>query len=86
MANLLLSEQLIHKLEDIARRENRPVEEVVSSMVEKYEPQTPSRKQEASDAALDAIVGVFDDEITDLSTTVRETLHKYYQDKYGRTD
>jgi hypothetical protein len=84
MVTLVLPEHLVHKLEDIARRENCPIEEVVASMVEKYEPQLPSQK--ASDDALDAIAGVFDDDITDLSTTVRETLQKYYQEKYGRPD
>lgn len=83
MANLLLPEQLIHKLEDIARQENRPVEEVISSMVEKYTPETPAEER-GPDWSM--ILGIGDEGITDMSTTVRETLQKYYQEKYGRPD
>ena len=84
MATITLPEELAQRIEEIAQQEHRSVVETVASMVEKYKPRLLS--QEASDAALDAIVGVFDDDITDLSTTVRETLHKYYQEKYGRPD
>jgi hypothetical protein len=75
MENLLLPEQLVQKLQDIARRENRPVEAVVASMVENYEPQNDDTDP------IDAIVGVFDDDITDLSTTVRETIQEYFRRK-----
>ncbi|MBZ0310665.1 MAG: hypothetical protein K8I82_31695 [Anaerolineae bacterium] len=36
---------------------------------------------------LEEFLGLFSDsEITDASVTVHETVGKYYQDKYGRTD
>lgn len=84
MENLLLPEHLIQKLEDIARQENRNVVEIITTMIEKYEQKTPS--QQESDNAFKAIFGIYDDDITDMSTTVRETLQKYYQEKYGRPD
>jgi hypothetical protein len=31
----------------------------------------------------DMILGIYDDDVTDMSTTVRETLKEYYQKKYG---
>jgi hypothetical protein len=73
MATLVLPEQLVHKLQDIARKENRPIEDVVSSMVETY--------TLAGEDPIDAIVGVFDDDITDLSATVRETIHEHFRRK-----
>ena len=36
--------------------------------------------------SFDAIIGIFDDDITDLSTTVRETMNTYYAGKYDRPD
>jgi hypothetical protein len=36
MANLLINEQDAQRLREIARRENRPVEEIVSQMIEVY--------------------------------------------------
>lgn len=83
MANLLLPEQLVHKLEDIARQENREVVDVLTSMIEKYTPETP---EEEKGPDWSVILGIGDEDITDMSTTVRETLQKYYQEKYGRPD
>jgi hypothetical protein len=83
MMNITLPKELAEQLEAITMRENRPVEDVVASMIEQYEPHAPS--QEESDAAFEALVGIYDDDITDMSTTVRETLNRYFQDKYGRT-
>jgi len=36
--------------------------------------------------ALDAIIGIIDTDLTDLSTTVRETMAQHYRQKYGSTD
>lgn len=66
----------------IAEREQRPVDDVLRSMVESYEPH-PTAEQ---NAALEAMLGMFDDDVTDLSTTVRETMKEYYQQKYGDSE
>ena len=84
MMNIALPDELAKRLEEIAQRENRPVENVVASMIEQYA--LPTASQQSSDAAFEALFGIYDDDITDLSATVRETLQKYYQEKYGRSD
>lgn len=82
--NIVLPDELAKKLEQIAETENRPLEAVVASMIDQYAPE--QIDHDAVKASLDAIVGIFDDDVSDMSTAVRETLHKYYQDKYGRPD
>lgn len=84
MMNITLPDELAKRLQDIARRENRPLENVVESMIEQYTPQATS--QEKSDETFEALFGIYDDDITDMSTTVRETLHKHFQEKYGHPD
>ncbi len=79
--NIVLPDELTKKLEQIAETENRPLEAVVASMIDQYAPE-----QNPSTLGWDAITGIGDNAVTDMSTTVRETLHKYYQDKYGRPD
>jgi hypothetical protein len=82
MAMLIIDEELAKKLRLLAEREQRPVEDVLRTMVDRYEPK-PTPEQ---NAALEAMAGMLDEDITDLSTTVRETMKEYYQKKYGDSD
>lgn len=84
MATVYLPEELLRKLKAIARQENRPVPEVLSDMVEEY--QTKTAQTSGNTDPLEKIIGIFDDDITDLSMTVRETLQEYFRKKYGSTD
>lgn len=77
MSQLVIEHELAEKLQAIARRENRPIEEVLAALLEMYI---------ARSDALDAMAGAFDDPVTDMSTSIRETLDTYYRDKYGRSD
>ncbi len=80
--NVTLPDELARRLEDIARRENRPLAEVIASMVERY----PAPVVEDIQDIDDPIIGIFDDDVTDMSTTVRETMDDYWRKKYGRPD
>jgi len=150
MAEMILRPDLVEKIQEIARIENRPADAVVESLLAQYRPQTNGTKtapeeddyetqyrafrrklytiarcywtevddqtrlaltDEALDEqfwlidqdgiprlkseegtidlppdSFDAIIGIFDDDITDLSTTVRETMNTYYAGKYDRPD
>lgn len=77
MSQLVIEDELAERLRAIAQRENRAVEEVLASMVEHYTART---------AAFSALEGAFDDDVTDLSTTVRDTMNDFYRRKHGRTD
>lgn len=77
MSQVLIEHELAERLQEIARRENRPVEEILASLLDLYTAQAES---------LDLMDGAFDDDVTDLSTTVRDTMSRYYQKKHGRPD
>lgn len=74
MPKLVIEEHLAERLQDLAKRENRPVEELVASLLDLYAAQADS---------LAAMDGMFDDNVGDLSATVRETMASYYKREYG---
>lgn len=77
MATLVIPNELAERLQHVAQHENRKVEEVLATMLELYTHQT---------SAFLAMDGMFDDDVTDLSTSVRDTMHDFYEKKHGRTD
>jgi hypothetical protein len=88
MTDLSIPNELAERLHAIAQREQRQIEEVLSDLVAQYEARgAESSSQNLSRTeALAAMKGMFDDEVTDLSSTVRETMSDYYRNKYGRSD
>jgi hypothetical protein len=50
-------EQLAQRLQDLAARENRPIEAILQTLLDQYT---------GRNAALKAMDGMFDDEVTDL--------------------
>lgn len=80
MADLIIGEALAQRLREIAARENRSVEDVIETMVEEYTPQV------SSDEALLAMDGMFDDDITDLSSMTKEDVWELYRKKYANPD
>jgi hypothetical protein len=104
MADLIIDDDLLQRLHEIAKKENRPVEDVLRAMVETYEDRAPDHDHSTVGAGsqpptwlevqpetpdhdpLDDFIGMFDDEVGNLSETVRETMKEYYQKKYGASD
>jgi hypothetical protein len=80
--NVTLPDELAQRLAEIARREKRPLAEVIASMVERY----PVPPAEDIENFVDPIIGIFDDDVTDMSTTVRETMDAYWRKKHDPTD
>jgi hypothetical protein len=90
MTNLTISDDIVTRLQRIASEENRPVEAVLRSLLELYTAlpkvdETPFTTL-SSEAALAAMDGMLDEDVTDLSATVRETMDAYYRKKYGNPD
>ena len=81
MVSINLPEGVMAHLDEIARRENRAVSEVIETMITQY---TPRSAQKSVDWSL--ILGISDADNTDMSTSVRETLATYYHQKYGNPD
>lgn len=87
MVNLMIDEELAARLETIATREDRPVQQVLHTLVEQYETTiVPEYTAEERAAALERFIGSIPDDITDLSMTVRETMAEIYRRKYDGTD
>lgn len=89
MVTVHISEALAKQLQAIAQRENRSIDEVVESLVRDKVTEQPTPETAPSSkaiSALDALMGMFDDDITDMSSNVKETLREYYRNKYGRPD
>jgi hypothetical protein len=84
MAIIHISEKVARAIEEVAKRENRPVDDVAGDVLEDhFLPQTSDESQEQAEDVnpLDAILGMFDDDVTDMSTTVKETMREYYKNK-----
>jgi hypothetical protein len=73
---LNIPDDLVKRLQTIAQNENRPVDAVLSDLIDLYTARDPLMMMD----------GMFDDDLTDLSTTVRETMETFYKNKYGRSD
>ncbi len=84
MVNITIPDELAEQLETVARLENRPVVEVIETMLEQYEPKIQPEAGETH--PLDAFIGIYDDDITDMSTSVRQTIKEHFQRKNERTD
>ncbi len=77
MATLVIPDELAERLQHTAQHENRTVEAVLAAMLDLYTHQT---------SAFLAMDGMFDDDVTDLSTSVRDTMRDFYEKKHGRAD
>jgi hypothetical protein len=89
MLTVQIPDELAERLREIAECENKPVDEVVVSMLQKdISIQAPVDQQPVDEKpnALDALMGMLDYDITDMSSTVKETLREYYRNKYTRPD
>lgn len=84
MVSINLPEDVVAHLDEIARRENRNVAQIVETMLNQYDPKNSEDLKQIGDWSL--ILGISDAEIDDMSTSVRETLADFYQQKYGNSD
>ncbi|HVU13380.1 MAG TPA: hypothetical protein VHD90_19010 [Phototrophicaceae bacterium] len=101
MADLIIDDEMLQRLQEIAEQENRPVDDVLRSMMNEYWPDlpelTPKRKSKYPDwlprsadspdyDPIDDLIGMFDDNITDLSSMTKEDVMEAYRKKYADTD
>jgi hypothetical protein len=81
MADLIVRDDLAKRLREIAQQEQRSVDEILGEMIDHYS----DLGSASANEPLEAFIGAFDDEVADLSTTVRQTMQDYYRRKHGRT-
>ena len=70
MGQIMLSDETLRKLREIATRENKSEDAVLAEVLNKY-----VTDHHPSTTSLEAVAGVFDVDIPDLSTTIRETIN-----------
>lgn len=75
MSDLIIRDALAQRLQEIAEQENRPVEAVLQTMVEQY------RQPKNRRAALLAMDGMFDDDVTDLSSITSDDVKQLYRNE-----
>lgn len=98
MSDIVIGGRLAQKLQEIAAKENRSVEDVIETSVDTTYP-AQSSSSEAIKAAIDAFearaaktspleafLGMFDDDITDLSSMTKEDIWELYRKEYGGSD
>ena len=83
MINIALPDDLAKRLEEVARQQNRSVADVLATWLDEHKDEEQKPKGIPN---WDLILGIGDENVTDMSTTVRETLKKYFQEKYGNPD
>ncbi len=79
MSTISVSNEVANELEALARLEKRSVSDLIIDMLNQYREK--SIQQEDADQAFLAMAGAFDDDLTDLSTSVRETMDRHFRDK-----
>ena len=84
MVNISLPDDVAQALTELADQEQKPITDIIIEMVNRYK--STDAESVEYDKALEVIIGIFDDDITDLSSTTRETLQQLIQEKYGRSD
>lgn len=81
MQPLLIDEALAEQIKATARAQNVSVDDFLRQLLQAYIASGLASAQ--SEEAFAAMDGMFDDEVTDLSVTVRETMEAYYREKFG---
>lgn len=77
MAQFTLPEDLARRLNEVARREQRPVEEIIEAMLDRYT--APDEESGDQANALLSIAGMFDMGPTDLAAEVKKMRHQHYE-------
>ncbi|GIK66877.1 MAG: hypothetical protein BroJett018_46710 [Chloroflexota bacterium] len=80
MTNLAIPDDLAEKIQAIAQHENLSIAEFLAGLIKNYS--VLSQEQQRRNEALLASVGMFDDDITDLSSTVRETMDEFWRKRH----
>ncbi len=91
MADLQVGSKLSAALEKMAASENLSVETLLNNLLGRYRSEKSSESVEKSPSneswqgeALDNFIGMFDDDIDDLSTSVRESVTDAIRKKHAR--
>lgn len=71
---MTIPDPLTKRLEAIAQREGRTPEAVLQALLDEYE------QRQVDTDPIEDFIGAFDDDVTDLSVTVNETLRRKFEE------
>lgn len=80
MAELTISGEIARRLREIAEQENRPVEDILRTMLANYEAKSVKRDP------LQDFVDAFSGKDLDMTKMVRATSENHFRKKYGDSD
>lgn len=83
MTTIVIEGELAERLAEYAARKKQPVDAVIEALLDRA-PQHPTDEERTT--SLERLIGSIDSDITNASTTVRETMEAFYREKYGHTD
>ena len=101
MADLIIDDEILQRLQEIAAKEKRPVNDVLRTMVEQYALEPPAaepkhtskypdwlpRTAESPDYdPIEDFLGMFDDDVTDLSIKATGHMGQYFTKKHDDPD
>jgi hypothetical protein len=76
---MTLPETLTNRIQKIAKREGRTVEELLQTLLDAYE------QQHSESDPIEDFIGAFKDDVSDLSVTVHQTLHQKFEQSDDRS-
>jgi len=85
MVALQIEEALAHKLSALASRQGRSMQDTLADALDYYEQATFPNEATESDG-LEALIGMAEADVDDLSIRVREYMSSYFQREHGRSD
>jgi hypothetical protein len=93
VADLQIGDELLAALRQMAASENLSVEALLNTLLERYRIQKDSESLAESTGddrwrgeALDSFIGMFDDDVPDLSSSVHESVTEALRKKHARPD
>lgn len=89
MTQLIIDDDLAETIRSIAQVEAKSLNDIMRKMIALYRTQMPVLSQDEHRAQIEArckLAGKYKDNVTDLSTTVDQTLDTYFRENHVDTD
>lgn len=83
MVMINIPDDIAQELKAMAERKNRSIDEIAASYIRDGISSEVIEEIESQDDVnpLDSILGILDYDVTDMSTTVKETMREYHKNK-----
>jgi len=86
MTPIHVADDIAQALHNLSERQHRSLDDVLRQMIQRFDDVAYSTPSPDSDQALMEMAGMFKDDISDMSMTVRETMMAYFGSKHADPD